>query len=97
MGAAYAKDKRVTAMASSRDGVGGRLAAPLFRVLCCRGTQCTIWPSGVGVLPRGEHVRLRCPLVVIGHVAEIRGGCLSMLLLLLSLLAAAQSPLTIIV
>jgi hypothetical protein len=42
-------------------------------------------------------VHLRCPLVVVGHVAKINGGCLFILLLPLSLLAAAQSPLTIII
>ena len=40
---AYAKEKRATAMASPRDGVGGRLAASRFGASCCCSTRCAIW------------------------------------------------------
>ena len=93
-----AKEKRATAMSSPRHGVDGRrLVALRFRASYCRGTQHTIWPSGDGALPRGECGCLRCPLVVIGHFAEIDGGCPSMLLLLKLLSAATTPPLAVIV
>jgi hypothetical protein len=39
----YAKEKRATAMASPRDGVGGRLAASRFGASCCCSTRRAIW------------------------------------------------------
>jgi hypothetical protein len=90
----YEKEKRAMAMTTPRNGVSGRMAASLFGVMCC---PRAIWPSGDVALPRGKLGHLRCPLVTVGHFAEINRGCPSMLRLPLSLSAAAPPPLTLIV
>ncbi len=57
----------------------------------------TIWAGVVlpwyPTRPRGERGPLRCPLVVVNNFAEIDGGCPPMLLVPLSLPAAAPPPL----